>query len=136
MPNPTTEQVAGPFTLASGSAAVDVRGAGPDGVDKVLFSNVAAGAQASADVAVGDYTNVRALEAGSSTVVTTMGTVPVLANAVYYEYREGGNDGDVGSFTDTFELSACPIVTTTTTSTTAPAAAAPAAVQATPAFAG
>jgi hypothetical protein len=112
---------------------LDVRGAGPDGVDKVLITGLAHGGQASAELPVGSYTNVRAVLPGTSMGGDPIGTVSVAAGVVTYEYLYGGNDGAIGSFFDSAKITTCAVVTTTTT---APPATAPPAVKATPAFTG
>jgi hypothetical protein len=134
----------GRLTIRNGAdvgsgGAVDIYGAGPDGIDTLLLAGVPATGQASVDLPVGTYTNVRAVEAGTLNPVVTIGSLIVAQNSVGYDYLYGGNDGAVGAFAGgVAEVSACAAVTTTTTAapaTTAPPAAAPA-VQATPAFTG
>ena len=150
LPDPVTCLAAGMgrFTVRHGASVytetetVDIWGTPPGGTDAVLlFPGVAAGGQATADLAVGTYTEVAAYEEGTPNLLVTLGDLTVSANQNLIEYLYGGNDGAVGSFEDTASLTACQVATTTTTTsttttTTAPPAGVSPAVEAAPAFTG
>jgi hypothetical protein len=115
------------------SLHVDIWGMTPGGVDTKLLSDIASGAQATTDLPVGTYTDVRAVLVGTTTLLDTIGTVSNNADVVTYEYLYGGSDGDVGSFFDSAKITTCAVATTTTTAAPAKPAAV---VQAAPAFTG
>ncbi len=121
----------------AGAGHVDVWGTPPGGVDTKLFTDIAPGEQQSADLAVGTYTDVRAVRTGTTTVVFDGGDADVVEAQNAFLYLYGGNDGASGGFANTADLTVCAVATTTTTeppTTTTTVAAQPVVV--TPAFTG
>jgi hypothetical protein len=122
---------------SAAAGVVDVFGTPPAGSDTKLFSAVAPGAQASSDLATGTYSDTRAVQTGTSTVVFDGGDAVIAEAQDTQLYLYGGDDGAVGGFSHTSDLTVCAVATTSTTvapTTTTTAAAQP--VAATPAFTG
>jgi hypothetical protein len=124
---------AGFFT---GGGRVDVWATTPGGVDTKIFTDIAPGEQQSADLAAGTYTDTRAVETGTTTSVFDGGDAVVAEGKATNLYLYGGNDGSVGGFANSADLSVCAVATTTTTEppTTTTVAAQPVVVA--PAFTG
>jgi hypothetical protein len=121
-----------------GSQTIDLRGTPPAGTDTVLVGGVASGAQGSADLAAGSYTNAAITLVGDTATQTTPGPLTVADGEETIVYGYGGVDGSSGTFTATLPLDTCTAPTTTVapTSTVAPTASTttspPAATAATP----
>ena len=146
LPNDTscTDAGMGRLTFRNGAGFftagghVDVWGKTPGGVDTKIFTDIAPGEQQSTDLAVGTYTDTRAVVTGTTTVVFDGGDAVITEAQTTNLYLYGGNDGSVGGFANSADLSVCAVATTTTTTepptTTTTVAAQPVVVQ--PAFTG
>jgi hypothetical protein len=109
---------------AAATGAVDLAVTPQGGTSTVVITDVAVGAQGSANIAGGTYSNTMINGTGGGPTVLALGSDVLADGSAYFVYLYGGNDGEIGSFAGPFiELQPCAVPPSSSTTTTAAVAA-------------